>query len=59
MKKSHEALRNQVSMDNLVAKAREAFAQLPDPRGSGCKYQLDDVMIGALAMFVLKYPSLL
>jgi hypothetical protein len=59
MKKNQQALRRQVDLDNLVAMARKAFAKLPDPRGRGCKYALDDVMMSALAMFVLKYPSLL
>ena len=54
-------LRQDLSMPGLVASERRCFAKLEDPRRrqSSVRHTLSDTLSAALAMFSLKYPSLL
>ena len=54
-------LRQHLSMPGLVASVRGCFAVLEDPRRrqSSVRHTLSVTLSSALAMFSLKYPSLL
>jgi len=43
----------------LLDQIRKDFEKLPDPRRSGQQFSLADVLMSGLAVFGLKYPSLL
>ena len=43
----------------LLDQIRKDFEKLPDPRRSGQQFSLPDVLMSGLAVFGLKYPSLL
>ena len=48
-----------VSAPVLLSQARRAFEKIPDPRRYGQQFSLPDVLMSGLAVFGLKYPSLL
>ena len=48
-----------VSAPVLLNQVREVFEQIPDPRRYGQRVSLPDVLMSGLAVFGLKYPSLL
>jgi hypothetical protein len=52
-------MRKYLSAPGLLAGIRRAFGKIPDPRTRRSPYQLVDVLMSGLAMFGLKYPSLL
>ena len=50
----------EVSMPGLVATVRSVFDTVPDARrAASVKHSMGDTLSAALAMFQLKYPSLL
>jgi len=51
--------RKNLSAPRLLEKVRKQFKQLTDKRKGKPSYTLADVLMSALAMFGLKYPSLL
>ncbi len=51
-------LRKQLSTPGLLSAIRACFAQIVDPR-TGCEIPLVDALMSGLAVFGLKYPSLL
>ncbi|MCP4256249.1 MAG: transposase [bacterium] len=51
-------LRKHLSTPGLLESIRLSFAPIPDPR-SGCPIPLVDALMSGLAVFSLKYPSLL
>jgi hypothetical protein len=51
-------LRKQLSTPGLLSAIRACFAQVVDPR-TGCEIPLVDALMSGLAVFGLKYPSLL
>ena len=53
------SLNQTVSAPALLNQARRAFENIPDPRRYGQQYSLTDVLMSGLAVFSLKYPSLL
>ena len=52
------ALRQSLSLPGLLQETRRCFARIPDKK-SGCKIPLVDHLMSGLAVFGLKYPSLL
>lgn len=47
-------------MPGLINSVRDAFSGIEDRRRQGsCRYSLPDTLVSAMAMFSLKYPSLL
>jgi hypothetical protein len=52
-------LRKSLSMPGLLALVRKEFEQIKEHRIKTISYKLTDVLLAALAMFGLKYPSLL
>ena len=52
-------LRKYLSAPGLLSRVRQAFDKIADHRQRTCHYALSDVLMSALAMFGLKYPSLL
>jgi hypothetical protein len=57
--KSRRAVRKHLNIDTLLALVRGEFQKIPDIRADNAKISLDDALMSALAMFVLKDPSLL
>ncbi len=53
------SLNKEVSAPALLSQVRHAFEQIPDPRRYGQQFSLPDVLMSGLAVFGLKYPSLL
>lgn len=53
------SLNQTVSAPALLNQARRAFENIPDPRRYGQQFSLPDVLMSGLAVFSLKYPSLL
>jgi len=53
------SLHHHLSAPVLLSQARKAFEKIPDPRRYGQKFSLPDVLMSGLAVFGLKYPSLL
>lgn len=53
------ALNPSVSAPALLNQVRRAFEKIPDPRRYGQQFSLTDVLMSGLAVFCLKYPSLL
>lgn len=45
-------------MSTLLVSIRESFARINDPRAKNVSHRLSDILMSALAMFQLKYPSL-
>ncbi len=58
MRKTQEALRAEVSMDQLVDGVRQKLLSLPDPRNRTISLSFHDLVMSGFAMFSLKYPSL-
>lgn len=56
---SYQAVRESVSMDGELEKALKMFENIPDKRASNITHKLSDVLMSGLAMFSLKYSSLL
>ncbi|MEL6968922.1 MAG: hypothetical protein AAFO02_02035, partial [Bacteroidota bacterium] len=54
-----QAARDRVSMDAEIRKARWLFDGIADYRAGNTVHQLSDVFMSGLAMFSLKYHSLL
>ena len=54
-----KSLNKHVSAPALLNQARRAFEKIPDPRRYGQKFSLPDILMSGLAVFGLKYPSLL
>jgi len=52
-------LRKTLSMPSLLERIRGQFESIPDPRNKKADYPLTDVLMSALAMFLLKDGSLL
>lgn len=57
--KSRRAVRKHLNIDTLLALVRKEFQMIPDSRADNAQISLDDALMSALAMFVLKDPSLL
>lgn len=57
--KKYAAVRAAISMDGELTKARQLFEKIPDPRAGNIVYRLSDIFMSGLAMFSLKYESLL
>ena len=57
--KSRRAVRKNLNIDTLLALVREEFQKIPNSRADNAKISLDDALMSALAMFVLKDASLL
>lgn len=53
------SLNKYLSAPALLSQVRQAFEQIPDPRRYGQQFSLPDVLMSGLAVFGLKYPSLL
>ena len=56
---SFNTARAAVSMDRELEKARKMFENIPDLRSSNVVHRLSDIFMSGLAMFSLKYASLL
>ena len=57
---SFTSARSAVSMDTEISKLRKLFEKIPDLRpGRNLVYKLSDIFMSGLAMFSLKYASLL
>jgi len=54
-----KSLDQYTSAPALLSQVRQAFEKIPDPRRYGQKFSLPDVLMSGLAVFGLKYPSLL
>jgi hypothetical protein len=52
-------LRKTLSAPGLLKSVRNEFEKIPEHRSGRVKYSLPDVLMSGLAMFGLKYPSLL
>lgn len=52
-------LNEHFSAPALLGQIREDFGKIPDPRNGGQQFSLPDVLMSGLAVFGLKYPSLL
>jgi hypothetical protein len=52
-------LNEHCSAPALLGQIREDFGKIPDPRQGGQQFSLQDVLMSGLAVFGLKYPSLL
>jgi hypothetical protein len=52
-------LNKHVSAPALLDRVRRSFERIPDPRRYGQQFSLPDVLMSGLAIFGLKYPSLL
>lgn len=59
MRKSHQEIRESLKMDKLLSLSRKDFEGIVDHRASNSQHLLPDVLMSGLAMFSLKYPSLL
>lgn len=59
MRKSYKELQASVTLDAQLSKLRSGFQQLEDHRAANSSYSLSDILMSGLAMFSLKYPSLL
>ena len=55
----HPRLRKALSAPGLLKTIRESFASVPDPRRGRAEIRLSDALMAGLAVFGLKYPSLL
>jgi hypothetical protein len=53
------SLNKYVSAPALLNQVRRSFEKIPDPRCYGQQFSLPDVLMSGLAIFGLKYPSLL
>ena len=53
------SLNKDLSAPALLGQVRQVFEPIPDPRRYGQQFSLPDVLMSGLAVFGLKYPSLL
>ncbi len=53
------SLNKDLSAPALLGQVRQVFEQIADPRRYGQQFSLPDVLMSGLAVFGLKYPSLL
>ncbi len=56
---SYQTVRESVTMDGELEKIHKMFKNIPDNRASNVVHKLNDIMMSGLAMFSLKYSSLL
>jgi hypothetical protein len=56
---ANRSVRKQLNADGIIATIREDFKKIPDSRARNTSIALDDIFMSALALFHLKYPSLL
>ncbi len=56
---SRRTLRKHLNADTLLSLVRKDFQKIPDHRAKNSKISLDDALMSALAVFLLKDPSLL
>jgi hypothetical protein len=56
---SRRNVRKHLNADSLFSIVRKDFQKIPDRRADNTKISLDDALMSALAMFLLKDPSLL
>jgi hypothetical protein len=54
-----KVLHKHLSAPALLHQVRKTFEQIPDPRRYGQEFSLPDVLMSGLAVFGLKFPSLL
>ena len=54
-----KVLHEHLSAPALLNQVRKDFAKIPDPRRYGQQFSLTDVLMSGLAVFSLKFPSLL
>lgn len=59
MRKSYRSLQESVSPDSLIADIRRGFDRIQDFRAANYSISLSDILMSVLAMFSLKYESLL
>jgi len=59
VKPSPKVLHNHLSAPALLNQVRNDFEQVDDPRRYGQQFSLTDVLMSGLAVFSLKFPSLL
>jgi len=59
MEKSYKALQDTISYDDQISQLRQQFEQIKDIRTANCSYSLPDLLMSVLAMFSLKYESIL
>ena len=52
-------LRKHLNADRLLAVIRKDFSQVNDCRSGNCKITIADTLMSGLAIFQLKYPTLL
>ena len=57
--KSQLKFRKSLSLPGLLKNVRNEFEKIPDHRSGAVEYSLPNVLMSGLAMFGLKYPSLL
>jgi hypothetical protein len=55
----HPRLRNQLSAPGLLKTLRQRFEKVPEHRHARSEIPLPDALMAGLAVFGLKYPSLL
>lgn len=58
-RKKYEAVRSSINMDSELKKAYKMFEKIEDDRAPNVVYNLPDIFMSGLAMFSLKYSSLL
>lgn len=58
-KTEKKRLSAEITMDSLISKVRKKFSEIGDHRGKNVVYKLKDVLMSGLAIFTLKYSSLL
>lgn len=58
-KRVKESLSEALRMDNLLEIVKTEFSKVVDHRGKNVVYKLKDVLVSGLAVFTLKYSSLL
>ncbi len=56
---SNRKVRKHINADNFLALIREDFQKIPDRRAGNISISQEDALMSALAMFLLKDPSLL
>ena len=59
MAKSYKELQQKLRFDELMSFLGAKFEIIPDHRGGNARFELDDVLKSAFAMFSIKSPSLL
>ena len=57
MRKTHQQLQSELSLDYLIDMVRQKLLQLPDPRNRKVKFSFHDLVMSGFAIFHFKYPS--